>query len=94
MGTVALSLMPELRHLKSIWIAPLTTLDPIREGLLAWRGPKIVVAGDADEAFVPVQGVQTVLVPNGDHGLYVGDAAASARALADALDEMRVFIST
>jgi hypothetical protein len=94
MGTVALSFLPELSHLKSIWIAPLTTLEPVREALLAWRGPRMVIAGDADQAFEPVLGVETLLIPNADHGLDVGDAAASARALADALDAMRVFVAT
>ena len=92
-GTIALSLLPEYADRASLWIAPLTTLAPVREALVSWRGPKLVVAGSADETFDPVAGVETVLVPEANHGFDVGDAAASARALADALDRMREWVS-
>ncbi|MBD0330744.1 MAG: hypothetical protein ICV64_11660 [Thermoleophilia bacterium] len=92
-GTGALAHLPEWNDRSSLWLAPLTSVRPVREALLAWRGPKLVVAGDADEAFEPVEGVDTVLVRGADHGFDLGDAAASARALADALEGMRRFLS-
>ena len=93
MGTIALSLLlRELGGLTSMWIAPLTYLAPVREALLWWPGPKLVVAGEADSAFEPVEGVATVLVPGGDHALTAGGAPASARALANALDAMDTWL--
>lgn len=91
MGTAGLSFLPELSHLPSIWIAPLTTVERVRSAVEGWRGPVLVVAGEADEAFAPVAGerIELVSVPGADHGLDVGDAATSARALADVLDRMR-----
>jgi pimeloyl-ACP methyl ester carboxylesterase len=92
-GSAALANVPELNQLASLWIAPLTYAEPVRDALAAWRGPKLVVVGDRDESFVPVDGVETVLVPGGDHGFNVGDAVASARALADALERVKPFVS-
>jgi hypothetical protein len=92
-GTAALTHLPEWNDVSSLWIAPLTSAAHVRDALAAWRGPKLVVAGGADDAFEPVAGVETVLVPGADHGFDVGDAAASARALADALDRIRVWVS-
>lgn len=92
-GTGALAHLAEWNHVPSLWIAPLTYAAPVRDALAAWRGPKLVVAGDADEAFEPVAGVNAVLVSGADHGFDVGDAAASARALADALDRVRGWLS-
>ena len=92
-GTAALAHLPEWNERASLWLAPLTHAAPVRDALAAWRGPKLVVAGDADESFEPVDGVETVVVPGANHGFDVGDAAASARALAGALDGMRAFLS-
>ena len=92
-GTAALAHLPEWNHVSSLWIAPLTSAAHVREALAAWRGPKLVVAGDADDAFQPVASVETVLVPGADHGFDVGDAAASAHALADALDRVGAWVS-
>lgn len=92
-GTIGLSSVRDHDDLASLWIAPLTVFAPVRDGLRAWRGPALVVVGDADEGYEPVAGVETAVVPNGDHGLAVGDAAASARALADALDVVRGWLA-
>jgi hypothetical protein len=94
MGTVALSFLPELGHLKSIWIAPLTKVDLVKEALIAWPGAKMVIAGDADDAFESVSEVETLVIPDADHALDVGSASASARALAGVLDKMREFLAT
>lgn len=93
LGTAALTvLIASHGSLASLWIAPLTTHREVREALTAWIGPKLVVAGDADEAFKLVPAIETILVPGGDHGLNVGEAAASARALAAALDGIRSWL--
>jgi hypothetical protein len=92
LGTIGLAALAEKADLASIWIAPLTYLPHVRDALVSWRGPALAVAGDADDGFVAVDGVETVVVPRGDHGLDVGEAAASARALAAALDEIRAWL--
>ena len=92
LGTIALSLLPDLADLASIWIAPLNHLPEVRHALTSWRGPALVVAGDDDPAFEPIEGVETVIVPGGDHALNVGGAVGSARALADALERMDAWL--
>ena len=93
LGTAALTML-RASHAStaSLWIAPLTTHREVRDALTAWSGPKLVVAGDADEAFELVPEIETILVPGGDHGLNVGDAPASARALGAALDGIRAWL--
>lgn len=92
-GTAALTaLQASHGSLASLWIAPLTTHHEVRAALNAWGGPKLVVAGDSDQAFEPVPAVETILIPGGDHALNVGEAAASARALADALDRIGAWL--
>jgi hypothetical protein len=92
LGTIGLAAVAEKADVASIWIAPLTYLPRVRDALVAWRGPSLAVAGDADEGFVAVDGVETVVVPRGDHGLGVGEAAASARAMAAVLDGIRAWL--
>ncbi len=93
LGTAGFAHLPEWNHTPSLWIAPLTSAAPVRAALAGWRGPKLVIAGDADDTFERVDGVETVLVPGADHALAVDDPAASARLLADVLDRMRAWLS-
>jgi hypothetical protein len=93
LGTAALTHVPEWNHVPSLWIAPLTSVASVRVALAGWRGPRLAIAGDADEVYEPVAGVETMLVPGADHALAVGDPAASARLLADILDRMRLWLS-
>lgn len=84
----------------SVWIAPLLRSDEVRRALERAAASAFVVGGTADELFDPAgaeaaqsRGARLALVEGGNHGLDVGDAAASARALADVLDAMRDFLS-
>jgi acetyl esterase/lipase len=83
----------------TIWIAPLLGVDEVRQALGEAAPSAFVVAGTADElvdeaaaAALALRGATLALVEGGDHGLDVGDAAASARSLADVLDAMRGFL--
>ena len=54
--------------------------------------PKRALARTLDDAFEPVAGVDTVLVPSGYHRLEVGEGVPSGRALADALERVRALV--
>jgi hypothetical protein len=103
LGTMALALLraaePELARLPSVWIAPLLHREPVRESLLHGGGARFVLCGGADEAYdvgvatlLHRRDADVVVVEHADHGLDVGDAPASARALADALERLREFL--
>ncbi len=91
---------PERARLPSIWIAPLMHREQVRESLLHGGGALFVVCGSADEAYdanlatlLHRRGADVVVLEGADHGLDCGDAPASARALAEALERMRDFVS-
>jgi hypothetical protein len=83
----------------TVWIAPLLGHPEVRAALERAGGSACVVAGTADELVpepelraVAAAGATVVRLEGANHGLEVGGAAASARALADALDELQVFL--
>jgi hypothetical protein len=103
LGTSALARLraaePQLARLPSIWIAPLLPHEPVRESLLHGGGACFVLCGGRDEAYdagvatlLHRRGADVVVLEHADHGLDCGDAPASARGLADALERMRDFL--
>jgi hypothetical protein len=83
----------------TVWIAPLIRHPEVREALERVGESACIVAGTADDLVphadlreVEAAGTTVVLLPGGNHGLEVGGPAASARALADALDELHIFL--
>jgi hypothetical protein len=83
----------------TVWITPLLRHAEIRDALARCAASACVVAATADP-FVPeddvrpleAAGATVVRIHGANHGLEVGGAAASARALADALDELQTFL--
>ena len=103
LGSLALALLrheePELARLPSVWIAPLVHLEPVRASLLRDGGPRFVLWGDRDEAYdaglatlLHRRGADVLVLERANHGLDVGDAPATARALAEALEQLRHFV--
>ena len=103
LGTLALAALrsaePETARLPSVWIAPLLDREPVRESLLHGGGSRFVLCGDRDEAYdqgvatlLHRRGADVVVLEHADHGLDCGDAPASARALAGALEQLREFV--
>lgn len=106
LGTLALALLGDhdgAARLPSIWIAPLMHRERVRESLLHDSGRatrRFVLCGGADPAYDPgvaahlqEHGDDLVVVDRAGHGLDCGDAPASARALAEALERMRDFLA-
>ncbi|HKI92382.1 MAG TPA: hypothetical protein VJ986_08765, partial [Gaiellaceae bacterium] len=104
LGTNALALLrasdAEAACLPSIWIAPLMHREDVRESLLRGGGRRFVLCGGADAAYDPgltpllrEHDADVVVLEGADHMLDCGDAAASARALAAALERMREFVA-
>jgi len=86
--------------LPTVWLAPLLDHPPVLNALKELRAPAFVVGGSSDEAFnlteaqsLKMNGAEVVVLDGADHGLEVDDPAASARHLADVLDEMRGFVA-
>lgn len=101
LGTVALAQLrasPERALLPSVWIVPLLQVERVRESLLA-GGPRFLLCGGADAAYdanaaaaIERSGGEVVVLAGANHSLGVGDAPASARALADGLERMGAFL--
>jgi hypothetical protein len=103
LGTTALAELrtaePVLARLPSVWIAPLLQRERVRESLLHGDGRCFVLCGGRDEAHDPGvatllhrRGATVVVLERADHGLDCGDAPATARALAGALEQLRDFL--
>jgi len=103
LGTMALAALrasePELARLPSVWVAPLLHREIVRESLLHGGGRRFVLCGERDEAYDPGvatllhrRGADVVVLEHADHGLDCGDAPATARALAGALERLRDFL--
>jgi hypothetical protein len=83
----------------TVWITPLLRHPEVRETLDRCAESACVVAATADP-YVPADdvraveaaGATVVRIHGANHGLEVGGAASSARALADALDELHAFL--
>lgn len=83
----------------TVWIAPLVRHPEVRAALEGCGESACVVAGTADE-LVPATGLRAleaagatvVPIPGANHGFEVDGPAASARALADALDALHAFL--
>jgi pimeloyl-ACP methyl ester carboxylesterase len=86
--------------LPTVWLAPLLNHPPVLNALKELRAPAFVVGGSSDEAFdlteaelLKKSGADVIVLDGADHGLEVDNPAASARHLADVLDEMRGFVN-
>jgi hypothetical protein len=83
----------------TVWLAPLLGHPDVTQAVARAGDGACVVAGTADE-LVPepelrraeAAGATVIRIAGASHALEVGGAAASARALADALDELHVFL--
>lgn len=83
----------------TVWIAPLLRHPEVREALERCGESACLVTGTADELVpeadvraVEGAGATVVRIQGANHGFEVDGPAASARALADALDELHVFL--
>ena len=83
----------------TIWMAPLLGHPEVREALERCAVTACLVAGTADGLVpepavraVEAAGATVVRIRGANHGFEVGGPAASARALADALDELHIFL--
>jgi hypothetical protein len=84
-----------------VWVTPLLPHAEVRRAVDAAAPRSLVIAGTADEMTprnhldrLRSLGATVAPVDGGDHGLGVGEAAASARALAEVLDALGAFLAS
>jgi pimeloyl-ACP methyl ester carboxylesterase len=96
---VARALPNRLASVPTIWLAPLFTRPEVVAAVVGAGSSAFVAGGSGDALFAGegverarAAGAEVVVVEGADHGLGLDDPAASARALADVLDRMRLFL--
>jgi hypothetical protein len=101
MGTWALSCVPVLPDVATVWLTPLVREAGVVDAIAACQNRAIVVAGSADPLFdlgvverLTAADVDVVVLEDADHRLEVGDPVASARLLVGWLERLQAFLQS